>query len=43
MWDDSATTKVFYLDFMVGIAPLACRYENMNAFGVEIYFASVGS
>jgi Ca2+-binding EF-hand superfamily protein len=31
MWDENCDNRVSYLDFMVGIAPLACRYENMNS------------
>ena len=31
MWDENCDNRVFYLDFVVGIAPLACRYENMNS------------
>jgi Ca2+-binding EF-hand superfamily protein len=31
MWDENCDNRVLYLDFMVGIAPLACRYENMNS------------
>jgi Ca2+-binding EF-hand superfamily protein len=31
MWDENCDNRVPYLDFVVGIAPLACRYENMNS------------
>jgi Ca2+-binding EF-hand superfamily protein len=31
MWDENFDNRVPYLDFVVGIAPLACRYENMNS------------
>jgi Ca2+-binding EF-hand superfamily protein len=31
MWDENYDNQVPYLDFVVGIAPLACRYENMNS------------
>jgi Ca2+-binding EF-hand superfamily protein len=29
MWDEVGDNRVPYMDFVVGIAPLACRYENM--------------
>jgi Ca2+-binding EF-hand superfamily protein len=31
MWDENCDNRVPYLNFIVGIAPLACRYENMNS------------
>lgn len=31
MWDKNCDNRVPFLDFIVGIAPLACRYENMNS------------
>jgi Ca2+-binding EF-hand superfamily protein len=31
MWDENFDNRVPYLEFVVGIAPLACRYENMTS------------